>query len=275
MRNYKIIASDLDGTLLNAKSQVSTENLRAIEALAARGVYFVPASGRAFSEMPIEIQKNPAIRYVIYSNGAVVLDKETGERISVCLNRAEARSISDILFRYDCHVAFRMGGVCYVDAAQKTKALFDHHNVCEAHRNVVEEYAEAVDNFKAFAYEADNVEAFAAFFHRYEDKLALKAYFSQFEHLRVAEVSDHNIEIMNVRAGKGNALRALADRLGVSYSDTIAVGDSDNDATMLSAAGLGLAVSNATTPILTMADEIICSNEAHAAAYIFNTWFDA
>ncbi len=273
MRSYKVVASDLDGTLLNHQSHVSMKNLHAIDALYEKGVYFVPASGRSFSEMPKEIQNNPAIRYLICSNGAVVIDKQTGKGIKACMDNAMARSILDVLYRYDCHIAYRQDGICYVDARQKSEALFAHHNVDKAHRNVVEGYATAVEEFKSFSYTADNVESFAAFFHRYEDKVTCKTYFSQFDSLHVAEVSEYNIEIMNVRAGKGNALRALADLLGIEYADTIAVGDSDNDASMLSAAGLGLAVSNATPAIRTLADATICSNEAHAIAHILANYF--
>lgn len=273
MRSYKIIASDLDGTLLNAKSQVSKENLRAMDTLAARGVHFVPASGRSFSEMPAEIRENPAIRYVIYSNGAVVFDKQSGKCIKACMDNKTVCSILDVLYRYDCHIAYRQDGTCFADAAQKSEALFAHHNLDKAHQNVITHYATAVADFKPFSYKADAVETFAAYFHSYEDKVFCKTYFSQFSHLRVAEVSRYNLEIMSARAGKGNALHALADRLGVSYDDTIAVGDSDNDASMLSAAGLSLAVSNATGVIRKMADEAICSNEEHIVEFILNAWF--
>ena len=52
MINYKIIASDLDGTLLDSNGQISAENISAIRDIAKRGVFFVPASGRTYSEIP-------------------------------------------------------------------------------------------------------------------------------------------------------------------------------------------------------------------------------
>ena len=60
----------------------------------------------------------------------------------------------------------------------------------------------------------------------------------------------------------------LAEKIGVDIADTVAVGDSGNDVTMLEAAGLGLAVSNATEPAKSAADKIICSNEENIAVYI-------
>ena len=64
MRNIKIIASDLDGTLLNSNSEVSAENLEAIRKLAEKGVFFVPATGRSLSEIPKAIAYIPEIRYI-------------------------------------------------------------------------------------------------------------------------------------------------------------------------------------------------------------------
>lgn len=75
---------------------------------------------------------------------------------------------------------------------------------------------------------------------------------------------------MNIEAGKGNALRSLADMLGVSHDETIGVGDSDNDTSLIEAAGLGLVPSNGCGSLKKIADEIICSNDEHIACYILD-----
>ena len=72
---YKIVASDLDGTLLQYDGRVSAENWRAIEEMGKMGVQFVPASGRSFNEMPDELRESPLIRYYITSDGTTVYDK--------------------------------------------------------------------------------------------------------------------------------------------------------------------------------------------------------
>ena len=64
--NYHIIASDLDGTLLNSAGVISPENLAAIHELTEKGSHFVPASGRGYSEMPQQIHDCPDIRYIIH-----------------------------------------------------------------------------------------------------------------------------------------------------------------------------------------------------------------
>ena len=75
-------------------------------------------------------------------------------------------------------------------------------------------------------------------------------------------------EIFSKNAGKGNALLALADRIGCRREQTIGVGDSTNDLTLIRSAGLGLAMSNACRALKNEADEVICSNDEHAVQYI-------
>ena len=98
---YRIIASDLDGTLLNDKKEVSPENIAAIARMAELGVYFVPCSGRTLSEIPENVKSIPSVRYIIHSDGAVIHDKVTGERIERCMTQGAVKPALDILFEYE------------------------------------------------------------------------------------------------------------------------------------------------------------------------------
>ena len=273
MKSYKIVASDLDGTLLDNRAEISHENLEAIKELLKRDVFFVPSTGRTFSEIPEALRNNPDIRYVIYSNGAVVFDKQTGKRILNCIPKRICREILDVLNTYETHITFRYDGQCFVDATLQSEEDFEYYNIIEAHRVVVRNYAVYMDDFKKISYSRDNVEVFSVFFHNLDDKIACKNYFTQMGSLRVVEASEYNLEIININAGKGNALHSLADMLGVSYSDTISIGDSDNDSSIIQAAGLGLAVSNACSSLKELANEIICSNEEHVIRYVLSHYF--
>ena len=83
-----------------------------------------------------------------------------------------------------------------------------------------------------------------------------------------AQSNKYNLEVFSSKAGKGNALMLLADILGVDRTQTIAVGDSTNDMTMIKAAGLGLAMQNAVDELKQNADEVICDNNSNAIDYI-------
>ncbi|MBO5452570.1 MAG: Cof-type HAD-IIB family hydrolase [Clostridia bacterium] len=273
MNTYKIVASDLDGTLLNSNSKISEINLDAIKQLSECGAFFVPSTGRTFSEIPQELRDNPDVRYVIHSNGAVVYDKQTGNKILNCIPNNICKEILDTLSKYETHITFRLDGKCFVDAQFQNEEAFKYYNVCKEHIDVVRNYAVHLENFKDFSYKADNVEVFSAFFHSYEEKLECRKQFEKNSNLRVVEATEYNLEVVNTKAGKGNALYALADLLGIDYSDTISAGDSNNDLTITQAAGLGLAVSNACDSLKEVADEIICSNDEHIVSYILNHYF--
>jgi Cof subfamily protein (haloacid dehalogenase superfamily) len=269
---YKIIASDLDGTLLNSEARVSRENLSAISEISKRGAHFVPSTGRSFSEIPEELKSCPDIRYYIYSNGTVVFDKLTGERIARCISSEDCRFILETLMSGDAHITVRQNGGCFADGALCEKETLDRYNVCDAHRVVMRDYAVCVSDFTTFCLRADNVETYSAFFPNYEKKQACKEILGKNKSLRMTEVDEYNIEVFRADAGKGSALVSLAEMLGVSISDTIAMGDSRNDTSIVETAGLGLAVSNATEYLKSIADAVICSNDEHVAEYILASY---
>jgi HAD superfamily hydrolase (TIGR01484 family) len=82
MKNdIKIIALDLDGTLLDSQKRLSEANRAALEEAAAKGVHIVPTTGRFFGMMPQAVRDLPFVRYAITINGAQVYDRETDTAI--------------------------------------------------------------------------------------------------------------------------------------------------------------------------------------------------
>ena len=269
MSNIRLIATDLDGTLLNTPGQVSDENLDAIHALAERGIPVVPASGRSYTEMPEVLRSHPDIRYYLYSNGAAVMDSVTGENIiELCIPKACSNRVLDLLFSFEAHITYRHRGVCIGDASMQNEDAFAYYNVWQRHREVIEQFAEYEPDFKVRAYAADGVEMFAVYFHSEEEMEACRTALSGIDGIGFAGIAYCGLEIFSAQAGKGRALLALADKLGIAHDRTAAVGDSDNDRSMILAAGIGFVVSNADASLKADADEVICSNDEHAMAWI-------
>lgn len=273
MTKYKIVASDLDGTLLDSNASVSEGNLVAIRALSERGVLFVPSTGRTFSEIPEELRNNSDIRYYIHSNGATVYDKQTGKSIKRCISNEIGKKVLGIVSEYEIHKTYRKDGNCYVDSRFQTDEAWEYYNVCLAHRVVVRDYSIYLDDFENALMSADGVEVYSFFFKNAEDQLECKARLREIPEIAVAEVTEYNIEIFDAEAGKGKALYALADMLGIDRRETMALGDSNNDASIITAAGLGLATENACDSLKEIADEIICSNDEHVAEFVFKKYF--
>lgn len=268
MSQYKLIACDLDGTLYNSKTEISKQNLEAIDRLTERGILFVPASGRTMSEMPSELVNNPAIRYYIYSNGAAAIDTHTGEKILMCMSQATVNKILDTLYSYKTHITLRHNGICYIDADCQKDSDYIFYNVHEVHKRVITKYGVLKEGYRDFVYSLDDVEVFSVFFADEEQMQKCKQELNAIEGIIVADSWPFNLEIFSVTAGKGAALSALANKLGIDKDKTIGVGDSGNDLTLIREAGLGLAVANASDTLKNVCDKVICSNEQHAVKYI-------
>ena len=274
MQAYKIVASDLDGTLLVSSSHISRENLDAIHGLAEKGVFFVPATGRTIAELPEELLHNPDIRFIIHANGSAILDTKTGERTLMCMPNTLVCEVLSIVNSYDTYITMRHDGACIIDAKKHNAADLDRCNVWPLHSELVGAIAQRKEDFAAYSEAADEVEVFSVFFASDDDREACRQRLLATGALMVAEACEHNLEIFSIHAGKGNALHRLCDMLGIDRAATISVGDSDNDATITKAAGLGLAVANSCGSLKAIANEVICSNDEHAIAYILAHYFE-
>lgn len=268
-KKYKIVASDLDGTLLGDDQKISPENLRAIAKMRSLGVEFVPATGRALNEIPSELMESPDVRYIITSNGAAVYDKMLGKMILTrYISRDLMQFILETIAHYTTYIIAHVGAKTYYDAKKHTPA---HMEACRIHaymQKIIENYAVAVPDLDRYLLESDKVEMLAILFARDEALEACNRVFYASGKLRAMRSSKNNLEVCFSEASKGNALASLAATLGVDQSKVIAVGDSNNDTTLLKTAGLGLAMENASDELKAIADQTICNNSEHCAEYI-------
>lgn len=272
MAKYKIIASDLDGTLFNSKVEVGQRNAAAIKALKEKGIFFVPSSGRTLCEIPKELTDNPDIRFIAYSNGSSIYDKETGETLLCCIDRQTAKAAFDILEQCEIHLTLRQGGQNYGDLQTADDESCRYLHVQTGHRGLLNTYGKLLPNFREFYRSVDNIEMISVFFHDDNDRIKCKELLEQRGDLLVASAMPHNLEICSASAGKGNALLRLGEYLGIEVDEIIAVGDSENDITAVETAGLGLAMANACTALKEVADDIVCDNDSHVVEYILNRY---
>ena len=272
MSKYRLVASDLDGTLLNSKVKLSPENHSAITQMAERGVYFVPSSGRTLEEIPAEIRDHAQIRYIIHSDGAVVYDKLTGDRIDLTMSHEVSMKLLEILWEYDTDLSVRYEGRSYVDDDTNHDDFHRYHRMSDAYRIFVYQTNHSVKQFRSFCRSMDRIEMICAFFHRDDEMAECRQRLLQMDEYMVAASEPYNLEVYSRDAGKGKALLRLAEQLGLDRSQTIAVGDSPNDRNMLECAGLGLAMENADDAIKELSDEVACHHDQHIAKYLLEKY---
>lgn len=276
-KDYKIIASDLDGTLFDAydgegESTVSEKNLAAIEKITKLGASFVIATGRTLCELPKRLTDCLSIRYIICSNGAAVIDRKSCRvAVDFTMTQGELRALFDLLSGYEAHITVRSRGTSYVDAKKQNEEGFAYYNVDRNHAKCTSRFSERCE-LLGLVPTLDSAEDFSAYFHNLSDREAAAKGIAALG-LNAVFVGTHGLEIFNKRAGKGAALLALAEAIGVKREETVGIGDSGNDLSLIKSAGLGLAVENATEELKAAADETVCHYEMGVADYILKRYF--
>ena len=257
-----LICTDLDGTLLRSDKTISRENLEAIEHFKSEGGYFTFITGR----MPYFVGD--------------MLEKARPNAPFGCINGGglydpwEKRYIWNMPLRRDV-----MELVSYVDERVEDIGIqvncFDKLYFSRENETMVWfRRLTGVPNLVAHYNDVDEPVAKIVFGDMREDRL-----------MRVKELLDSHprrddfdyirsekslYEILPKGISKGAVLPRLAEHLGIDMSRTIAVGDYDNDVSMLRAAGVGIAVANATPAARAAADLLTVSNEEHAIAKIIS-----
>ena len=272
-KKYKIIASDLDGTLLNNEQIVSEENHCAISEISRLGVEFVPTTGRAMNEIDPSLINSPDIRYIISSDGAVVYDKSIGKPILTrYISKDEVRFILETLRPYNVFIVVHEGGKTYFDKNKYNTEFLNKCGIDAYFGHIISQHAEALEDFESYLLSSNEMEMIALFFELNDGARSCKQIFEDSGRLCAAHSSANYLEVYSFDAGKGNTLIAFTNMLGVDISDVIVVGDSKNDSTMIEVAGLGLAVANACDSLKELADQTICDNSEHIAKYVLDNF---
>ena len=277
MRNIKLIALDLDGTLLDSGKRLSEENAQTLEQAAQAGIEIVPATGRFYRGMPELIRNLPYVHYVISINGAQVWDVR--KQRTVCGSELPWERAVEIMAYLDTLPVIYD---CYMDGwGWMTQRLYDQAAEFAANPHSLDmilQLRTPVPELKAhLAQTKHGVQKIQAFFKDMElRKQELTALQERFPDTAVTTSIVNNIEINSLDAVKGNALTQLATAMGLDMSQTMAFGDDLNDVTMLRAAGIGVAMGNAAPEAKLAADYVTddCDHSGVAKAIRRLIWED-
>ena len=263
----KLIALDLDGTMLTYEKQITPRTYAALERAAAQGHYVVPATGRALHALPEVVQALPFVHYAITINGACVSNTDTGEKLLRCeIDRDRALEIMEYARNYDC-----MYDCYWNDAGWSERAFLeriDYFNRDEAVRKLILQTRRPVDDlFAKVRAEMETVQKVQLCFREIPERnAAWMDITTAFPDIAATASFANNLELNHRMATKGNALRFLARKLGVPERDTIAFGDSSNDLSMLQTAGTGVAMGNASEAVKKISRVVTDTNENDGVA---------
>lgn len=268
--NYKMIASDLDGTLLYDVFSVSAENMEAISEYTVKGGIVVPTTGRCYFEIPEQLRMSNDIRYIISSNGAVITDQKTGERECISISSERFDRLLDILEEYECYFNLAYRGHGYIAPEQDDAEVAASYHVNPYYFMHYHNKCEKPTDFHEFLRSGISPDMLSVFFRHQSELDICTERLKALGGLDITSSIDFNIEIIASGAKKGDAVSRLANRLGISKSEIIGIGDSQNDTTLLAATGLPLAVSNACDTLKKQANQVICSHTEHIIRYLLD-----
>ena len=263
----KLIAFDLDGTALREDKTLSKQNRAALQAAADRGIYIVPATGRIFPAIPEQVMALEQIRYTVCINGASVYDRQQQE----VLYRAEIPLQQALdLFAYIDRLPVIYD--CYADdtgwASAEHYALAERYIFTGPMQDLFRRTRQAVPNLADFIRQrGKSVQKLQMYFREPGNRKEIIQELNQrFPDILVSSSLSNNLELNWKEAGKDTALRVLCQRLGIEMSQVMALGDGSNDIGMLEAAGIGIAMANATQRVRRAADCVTDDNESDGLA---------
>lgn len=258
----KLVTIDMDGTLLNTSHKIAPEVKKTIQKAVAKGVHIVLCTGRPIkgvTEQLAELELYNETDYVITYNGSLIQKTKSGEVIS-----RHGLSYEDFL---EIEVmARRVGSHLH---------SIDEHNIYTPNRDISpysvhesflvkmplkyrtpEEITPDISMIKMMMIDEPAI----------LDEVIKKIPDSFKEKYSTVKSSPFYYEIMNKEVSKGFAVEKLAQHLGYTKEEVMAIGDNENDLTMIEYAGIGVAMGNAIPVVKAAADVEVADNDHHGVA---------
>lgn len=262
---YKMIVCDLDETLMNDDGTLSEKNAAAIQAAAAKGVYFVPNSGRSYTSFQNDLEtmglRDQPHQYSISYNGGLILENKDNRPIAVNA------------MPHDVAKGFFAAGIANKQAATHVytqDALYIYNPISTdsdylQNRGVTFTTMTTPDfgQFKDL-----NVMKIIMALPTMADRKQMRADVEAIvdpSKLAVTYSSDRYVEFNPAGVDKGSAAVQLGQLLGISADEIIAAGDNSNDLPMLNAVGLPVSVANGIDAVKAAAKYVTVGDNNHDA----------
>ncbi|KAA1188586.1 sugar-phosphatase [Photorhabdus heterorhabditis] len=264
--SIKLIAIDLDGTLLNESHQITPPVKQAIHYARKQGIHIVLASGRPFTGIQRYLQElalNETSSYCISNNGSVVHQANDGEHLLENLLDFE-----DYLFFESLS---REIGV-HLHALEFNKIYTANRDISPY--TVREAFLTDTPLIYCPINEMDNEMRFTKLMMIDHPNILSDAInfipVDAYEHYTLMQSSPYFLEILSKEVNKGTAIKAIADHLGITRDKIMCIGDHNNDLAMIEFAGIGVAMGNAEQSVKDIAQFITATNEQDGVAIAIN-----
>lgn len=263
--NYRLIALDLDGTLLDSNFEIRPESVAAICELRRRGIGVMIVTGRHHVAVAPYHHALGLDLPAICCNGTYLFDFSTGQP-EMCkpLSHTQALFVLRKIREHGVHALMYVENAITYEQSEPhlARLLTWSKNLSLAERPTFKE----VDSFETAVVGARVIWKFALSHALYDPLSAIVADLEREMGLSCEWSADNRVDVAQSGNSKGNLLASWLETQGIAPSDVVAFGDGLNDISMLRLAGLGVAMGNSTHAVQIAADLVTGSNDSSAIA---------
>lgn len=257
---YRLIALDIDGTLIDPEGRVSPANRAAIADARAAGTAVVLCTGRSWQESEELAEEAGCGRKLVCQGGAALADLDERRNTRIWeIPKEAARALTERLEREPLGLMLFAGERVLVNPPEEE--IFSSYP-CDGYHRVKEVVEHPADYLRTHDLPLSKIYAQGdpALFPPILEEVRA------FREVDLTSSAPYNFEIVPAGVDKGTGLAALAAGMGISMEEVIAIGDSDNDRGMLAVAGMPVAMGNADPAIQAMARYVTDTNRADGVA---------
>ncbi|WP_410770036.1 Cof-type HAD-IIB family hydrolase [Fontibacillus sp. BL9] len=279
----KLIAIDLDGTLLTAESKPSAEGIAAIgKVLQQQNHKIAICTGRASYDVRHLIGKGLKLPIISF-NGAAVYGEDEQLLNETPIKREIAREAISFLGDQDVYFEIFSPDAIYSPSKgeDKLRAEMDVLKSANPEIDYDQLWKSALIQFVQFGIvpidrpmevidRGASVYKLLVFTYNEEKLDLIRRHFDSLPSVHTTSSADHTLEIISTETDKGHALQFLADYYGIAMEDTVVIGDSYNDISMFRIAGTRIAMGNAVDEIKQLSTAVTRDNNEHGVAYALN-----
>ena len=265
---FKLVVSDMDGTLLNSSGNVSERTKSALKRCLDKDVHVAIATGRIYTSAKVYAKYLDIVTPVIACNGAIVKDLHDNRIIyGSSIEPQYCFKVFDLCKEHDLYFHFYTEDIFYTQRiAYSSMKYFEWNKTINEEEQIniqiIDDPYELVSHFDEEVYKiqinSDDMELLNK----------VRMILEGMEEFQISKSWHNNIEIMNKGVSKGNAVMHLAQSLGVKQEEVICLGDNENDISMLNYAGLGVAMGNAEDIVKQSANHVTQTNDEDGVAEV-------
>lgn len=278
---YKLVAIDIDGTLLNTKGELTEKTKDVLKQASKQGIYIVLTSGRLTEKVKSFSEDIGANQYLIAENGASIVNLQTNKlEYSKYIPKEVVNRVLDVCEENNIYYMVYTNKELIVKNLKYMAMFFYKQNYNPSARiNTIiagRDYIEASEDYFTKLMICDEDRSI------YNSIIAKLNEIPEIEvnpvpHISMKkmqldgeekEISYSYADIAAKGANKWNAIEKLIQKLGILPHEVIAIGDNINDICMIEKAGLGVAMANGSPHVKALAKEIAPSNDRDGVAYI-------